>query len=121
MLEQFCLFGGVAIAVIGVVMMVMGSTFLGLIAIIAGAGLVLNHFSKKKRVDANRQSIENQYELKRNNGIQIIRAIIAEVVDFRAEFAGEDSKSKDVLDFLAGIRPEQYINMLPGSTRKVSL
>ncbi|MBQ3291232.1 MAG: hypothetical protein IJH43_02495 [Mogibacterium sp.] len=121
MFEQFCLFGGVAIAVIGVVMMVMGSTFLGLIAIIAGAGLVLNHFSKKKRVDANRQSIENQYELKRNNGIQIIRAIIAEVVDFRAEFAGEDSKSKDVLDFLAGIRPEQYINMLPGSTRKVSL
>ena len=81
--DQYCLYGGGVIAAIGLGMMVAGSMFLGLIAIIAGIGLILNHFSKKKKIEAGRQNIETQFEQKRTNGMQIIRATLAEVVDFR--------------------------------------
>lgn len=48
--DNFCLYGGGAIATIGLFMFMAGSGFLGLIAIIAGIGMVINHFSKKKKL-----------------------------------------------------------------------
>ena len=105
--DQYCLYGGGVIAATGLGMMVAGSMFLGLIAIIAGIGLILNHFSKKKKIEAGRQNIETQFEQKRTNGMQIIRATLAEVVDFRAEFAAKDAQSQQVIDFLEQITPEQ--------------
>ena len=105
--EKFCLYGGGAIAAIGLFMLIAGSGFLGLIAIIAGVGMILNHFSKKKQIEANRISIEEQIEKKRTSGSQIIRATLAEVVDFRIEFAEKDGESQKVIDFLEQISPEQ--------------
>ncbi len=119
--EKFCLWGGAAIGVIGLVMIVFGSVFLGLIAIIAGVGMVINHFSKKKQVAVNRQNISAQFAQKRTNGIQVIRAILAEVVDFRAEFAEKDSESQKVIDFLEQISPEQYVRKLADSNRRINL
>lgn len=119
--EQFCKWGGVAIGAIGLIMTIAGSGFLGLIAIIAGVGMVINHFSKKKRVEQNRQNIEAQFEEKRQKGSQIIRAILAEVVDFRAEFAEKDSESQKVLDFLEQISPEQYVRKLSDSNRRIKV
>lgn len=119
--EQFCKWGGIAIGAIGLIMTIAGSGFLGLIAIIAGIGMVINHFSKKKKVKQNRQNIEMQFEEKRQKGAQIIRAILAEVVDFRAEFAEKDSESQKVLDFLEQISPEQYVRKLSGSNRRIKV
>ena len=93
-------------------MMIADSGFLGLIAIIAGAGMIINHFSKKKKIEQNRQNIEAQFEEKRQKGSQIIRATLAEVVDFRAEFAEKDSESQKVVDFLEQVSPEQYVRKL---------
>lgn len=39
--EKFCLFGGIAIAVIGLLMLNSGSAFMGIIAVIAGIGMVI--------------------------------------------------------------------------------
>ncbi|MBR5826384.1 MAG: hypothetical protein IKY78_04795 [Clostridia bacterium] len=117
--EKFCLYGGAIIAVIGLIMMFTNNTFLGLIAIVAGIGMVINHFSKKKKVEANRQSVENQFEEKRKNGSQIILATLAEVVDFRAEFAEKDRESQKVIDFLEQISPEQYVRKLADSNRRI--
>lgn len=119
--EKFCLYGGAAIGVIGLIMMIAGNTFLGLIAIIAGIGMVINHFSKKKSIEINRQNIENQFEEKRTNGSQVIRALLAEVVDFRAEFAAKDSESQKVVDFLEQISPEQYVRKLADSNRRINV
>lgn len=119
--EQFCLYGGAAIAVIGLLMTLSGGGALGVIAMIAGAGLVINHFSKKKKLDFTRQNIETQFEEKRKNGIGIIRATLAEVVDFRAEFAKRDGESQKVIDFLDGISPEQYVKKLAGSNRRIDV
>ncbi len=117
--DNFCLYGGGAIAAIGLFMFVAGSGFLGLIAIIAGIGMVINHFSKKKKIEVTRQNIETQFEQKRTNGSQIIRATLAEVVDFRSEFSEKDAESQKVIDFLEQITPEQYVRKLSDSNRRI--
>ncbi len=117
--EQFCLYGGGAIGVIGLIMLLSGGGFLGLIAVIAGIGMVINHFSKKKNIEIRRQNLDAQFEEKRKNGSQIIRATLAEVVDFRAEFAARDSESEKVIDFLDQITPEQYVRKLADSNRRI--
>jgi len=119
--ENFCLYGGGAIGVIGFIMLVAGGGFLGLIAMIAGVGMIINHFSKKKKVEINRQNISEKFEEKRKNGTQIIRATLAEVVDFRAEFAQKDSESQKVIDFLEQITPEQYVKKLADSNRRINV
>lgn len=119
--EKFCLWGGAAIGGIGLIMLISGNIFLGLIAIIAGAGMVINHFSKKKKIEANRQNITVQFEQKRTKGAQIIRATLAEVVDFRTEFAEKDSESQKVIDFLEQISPEQYVRKLADSNRRINV
>lgn len=119
--EQFCLYGGIAVGVIGLVMLLFGNKFLGLIAVIAGVGMILNHFSKKKDIENKRQNIAERYEKKRSSGSEIIRATLAEVVDFRIEFADKDSESEQVIDFLEQLSPDQYVRKLATSNRRVKM
>lgn len=119
--EQFCLYGGIAVGVIGLVMLLFGNKFLGLIAVIAGVGMVLNHFSKKKDIENKRQNIAERYEKKRSSGSEIIRATLAEVVDFRIEFTDKDSESEQVIDFLEQLSPDQYVRKLATSNRRVKM
>lgn len=117
--DKFCLTGGAVVAAIGLFMILTGSTFLGLIAAVAGVGMMINYNSKKKQIETNRQNIETQFEAKRTNGVQIIRAVLAEVVDFRAEFAEKDAESQKVVDFLEQIAPEQYVRKIADSNRRI--
>ena len=118
--EQFCLIGGAVIGALGLLLM-FSNAFLGLIAIVAGVGMVINHFSKKKKIEVIRQNIDSQYEDKRRTGSEIIRAMLAEVVDFRAEFAQKDGESQKVLDFLEQITPDQYVRKLSDSNRRIKV
>lgn len=121
MFDQFCLFGGIAIAVLGILLIVTHHRILGAIAIIAGAGLVLSHFSKKKNVDTTRKNIEEGFRKKHADGEQILHALIAEIVDFRREFYGRDQESAKVLDFLGQISPDQYVRKLSESNRRIRI
>lgn len=117
--EEFCLIGGIIIGVIGFLALVFQNIFFGIVTFVAGIGMILNHFSKKKRIEANIENINKLFENKRTMGLEILRAVLAEVVDFRAEFAEKDMESKNVLDFLEQISPEQYVRKLSESGRKV--
>ena len=117
--EKFCLWGGIAIAAIGLIMLIAGSIFLGLIAMVAGIGMMINHSSKKKAMEGTRRTISAQFDQKRKNGTQVIRALLAEVVDFRAEFAAKDAESQKVLDFMDQISPEQYVRKLSDTNRRI--
>ena len=119
--DKFSLYGGIGIAAVGLIMMIFGQIFLGIIAIIAGVGLIIYHFSKKKKVAASRQNIETMYEDKRKSGAQIIRATLAEIVDFRAAFAEKDAESQKVIDFLEQISPDQYVRKLSDSSRRIKI
>lgn len=117
--EKFCLYGGGVIAALGAGMFAAGTVFLGLIAIIAGMGMIIYYFSNKKGIEAKRQSLEEKFEKKRRDGQKAIRATLAEVVDFRTEFAEKDAESQKVVDFLEQISPEQYIRKLSDSNRRI--
>lgn len=137
--EQFCLYGGGVIAAIGVGMTIAGMILssladssstaggigmivvLGLIAIIAGVGMMINYFSKKKQCEQNWQNAEKYFEEKRHRGEEIIRATLAEVVDFREEFIEKDAESQQVLDFLGQLTPEQYVRKLRESSRRIKI
>lgn len=121
MFVKYCLYGGAALGVLGLFYMASGSTFSGIVCILAGVGAVLHHFSDKKRIEQSRQQITDQYEHKKDQGGKIIRATIAEVVDFRHEFAERDAESQGVIDFLEKLSPEQYIKKLADSIRRVKM
>lgn len=119
--QQFCLYGGGVIAALGIIMAITGNLIFGLVIAIVGAGLVISHFSAKKNIETQRENTEKQFEEMRKNGTQIIRATLAEVVDFRAEFAEKDAESTKVVELIDGMSPDQYVKRLTESTRRIKM
>ncbi|MFR0986182.1 MAG: hypothetical protein ACLSFZ_06340 [Frisingicoccus sp.] len=119
--QQFCLYGGGVIAVLGIIMAITGNLIFGLVIAIVGAGLVISHFSAKKNLETQRENTEKQFEEMRENGTQIIWATLAEVVDFRAEFAEKDAESTKVVELIDGMSPDQYVKRLTESTRRIKM
>ena len=117
--QKFCLAGGAAVALLGVLMLFGAYQVMGVIAIIAGIGMIVYYHSSKNQVEVNQQKIRIELEAKRKNDSKIIRAVLAEVVDFREEFARKDGESEQVSDFLEQLSPDQYISRLSDSTRRI--
>jgi hypothetical protein len=117
--DQLCLYGGGVIGVVGLLMMFTGHLFLGIIAAVAGIFFVVKHFSSKKSIESDRQRITQDYENLTKNSIEILRALMAEIVDFIAEFNQKDARAADVVEFLEQISPEQYVRKLSGTRRHV--
>lgn len=118
--DKFSLFGGIAVAVLALISLI-GNPVMGVVLAIVGVGMVLHYFSRKKTVEQQRQNIIGQFKQKRENGIKIIRATVAEVVDFRIEFADRDQESEKVLDFLETLNADQYVNKIPEENRKIKV
>lgn len=116
--DQFCLYGGGAIGLIGLIsMFVPQGMFLGLIGTIAGAGMVIKHFSQKKKIGLKNQEINNNYDARHANGCKIIRGFTENVARFRKEFAERDAVGAKVTEFLNQISPELYVRKLADSGR----
>lgn len=126
---EFSLFGGGAIALLGLIIAIAGlvlnvenSSFgFGIIALISGVGLIFYYLSKKKEIKSRRKQIIDKYSQKETSGLQILRATLAEVVDFKEEFSAKDAESQDVLNFLEGITPDQYVKKLHDTSRKIKI
>lgn len=118
---ELCRIIGPVTAVLGLLLMFTGSTLLGILLAAAGAYMFYNNYITKAQIEKTRQELEVQYEEQRKTGTQIIRAILAEVVDYRAQFAEKDAESQQVLDFLEQINPEQYIIKQANSTRHINV
>ncbi len=119
--ESFCFIGGILIAIVGLFMAGTGNKLLGLISLIAGIGMIIKYYSANKKLNSAKKQIIEQFEKKRDDGSQIIRATLADVVDFRMEFAEKDSESEKVIDFLEQIRPDQYVRKRADSGRKIRI
>ena len=120
--DNFCLIGGAAIAVVGAIMAVIGgtgTTFLGILAVIAAIGLLVKFFVAKKAVDNGQVAIGAKFDELKTEGEKIIRATLAEVVDFRIEYKERESESEQVSDYLDTLSTEQYVNQLEGSNRRI--
>ena len=116
--EQFCLYGGGVILLYGIIKSFADKSF-ALITIILGIGSIVYHITAKQKIKKLIDKINNAYAQKLESGKQIIRATIAEIVDFRIEFSEKDAESKKVLDFFEQIKPEEYIRRLTNAERKI--
>jgi len=118
MFQQFCLYGGAAVILYGIVKTFMDKS-LAFITIIIGIGLIIYHFTSKSKLQKIIQQIIDAYDKKLESGQEVIRALMAEIVDFRVEFNERDAESTKVLDFFEQIKPEEYIKKLGKTERKI--
>lgn len=84
-----------------------------------GAGGGVTFLVAKKQTASSRKKIENDYTAFNANTQQLLRATLAEVVDWRREYAACDQGETKVTELLESITPEQYILNPHGSTRRV--
>ncbi len=117
--DQFCLYGGPVIGIVGLIMILRHSVFLGLLAVLAGIGLVMKYFSDKKKIENARIGITSKYETLITKSVETLRALMAEIVDFIAEFNQKDAQAARVIEYLEQISPEQYVRRLSGTRRHV--
>jgi hypothetical protein len=118
-LDRFSFIGGTLIGVIGLIMWFTTYASFGFFAIMIGIGMVINYIYKRIKSRKSIAHVETEYEIKRDMGLQILRATLAEVVDFRIEFLEKDSESQKVTDFLEQISPEQFVRKLSNTNRKI--
>ena len=117
--DMFLKYGGIGVILMGV-LMIFGSPLMGIVVMIFGTTMVLSHRGKNHAIVTNTETINIKYDDRLERGTQIIRAIIAEIVDYRLEFAEREKNSEKVIDFLEQISPEQYVKNM-NTTRKIKL
>lgn len=66
-----------------------------------------------------RNSIADQVEERRKRANAVLRGIMAETVDFRAEFKTEDDNSNLVMKFLDDINSDQFMSLSSGVARSI--
>lgn len=78
-------------------------------------------YGTTRRVAAARKELVAQFGQKLDSGTQILRALLAEVVDIREEFAVKDQESHKVSAFLQQLSPEQYVKRSATSRRRINV
>lgn len=117
--EQNCHYAGIACIAFGLIALAAKLTFFGVLLGIAGIALVYKHYSQEKNINSHRDVINSNYDTKKENGTKLLKATIAEIVDFRIEFSQYDAGSQEVLDMLNELSPDEYVRTLTGVTRHI--
>ena len=112
---------GLVIGLLGIGLCFDDSYFLGGIAIVAGILLYMKHSGTVSLMKTARENVKKQFVEKREKGSEIIRALLAEVVDFRSDFEQKDQKSSEVTTFLSELEPDQYVKKLAGDNRHIAI
>ena len=94
-----------------------GEVYWTAIGIAAGAVIFNAYIKAKKRMDSIHASITEEYQKQEEEGKQMLRGVIAEIVDYRTEIARLDAESEKVIDFLQGLNPAQFMASADGSRR----
>lgn len=126
--EEYCKWGGIGCLGIGALALLfsvlgggLAAFFIGLLSVVGGIGLLTKHYSKLKFVVAQKEQIEKQFEEKREKALMALKATIAEIVDYRKEFAQKEEESEKVIDYLDQISPDQYVKRVSGSPRRIGI
>lgn len=115
------IYGGIALAVLGIMFLFAGDIFTGLLSFIVGAVWAFGTNSKNNSVRQRRKDLVAQYDKTKQDGTNIIRQIMAEVVDYRDEFELVDAESTKVVTFLDELTPNQYIRSLKETSRHINV
>ena len=87
------------------------------LGIAAGAVIFNAYIKAKKRMDSIHARITEEYQKQEEEGTQMLRGVIAEIVDYRTEIARLDAESEKVIDLLQGLNPAQFRTSADGSRR----
>jgi hypothetical protein len=80
------------------------------VPILAVAAVAIYAFMEKSKADKNINATKAQMEDFRNKSITALNAAVAEIVDYRRNFADKDAEYSKVVDFFKDLKPEQYIS-----------
>ena len=94
-----------------------GEVYWTALGIAAGAVIFNAYIKAKKRMDSIHARITEEYQKQEEEGTQMLRGVIAEIVDYRTEIARLDAESEKVIDFLQGLNPTQFMASADGSRR----
>lgn len=94
-----------------------GEVYWTALGIAAGAVIFNAYIKAKKRMDSIHARITEEYQKQEEEGTQMLRGVIAEIVDYRTEIARLDAESEKVIDFLQGLNPAQFMASVDGSRR----
>ena len=94
-----------------------GEVYWTALGIAAGAVIFNAYIKAKKRMDSIHARITEEYQKQEEEGTQMLRGVIAEIVDYRTEIARLDAESEKVIDLLQGLNPAQFRTSANGSRR----
>lgn len=94
-----------------------GEVYWTALGIAAGAVIFNAYIKAKKRMDSIHARITEEYQKQEEEGTQMLRGVIAEIVDYRTEIARLDAESEKVIDLLQGLNPAQFRTSVDGSRR----
>ena len=94
-----------------------GEVYWTALGIAAGAVIFNAYIKAKKRMDSIHVRISEEYQKQEEEGTQMLRGVIAEIVDYRTEIARLDAESEKVIDLLQGLNPAQFMTSADGSRR----
>ncbi|WP_302815918.1 DUF456 domain-containing protein [Selenomonas flueggei] len=94
-----------------------GEVYWTALGIAAGAVIFNAYIKAKKRMDSIHARITEEYQKQEEEGTQMLRGVIAEIVDYRTEIERLDAESEKVIDLLQGLNPAQFIGSADGSRR----
>ena len=86
---------------------------------LVGAGGGVSYFVAKKQNDATKLTIQSHYDTSCQKTQQILKGTLAEIVDWRRDYAISAQKSGMVTELLEDITPEQYVLNPHGSARRL--
>ena len=94
-----------------------GEVYWTALGIAAGAVIFNAYIKAKKRMDSIHARITEEYQKQEEEGTQMLRGVIAEIVDYRTEISRLDAESEKVIDLLQGLNPAQFMASADGSRR----
>ena len=94
-----------------------GEVYWTALGIAAGVVIFNAYIKAKKRMDSIHARITEEYQKQAEEGTQMLRGVIAEIVDYRTEIARLDAESEKVIDLLQGLNPAQFRTSADGSRR----
>lgn len=103
--------GPIVTVIIGVLLFA-ASPILGVIGLVVASLWAFNIKSNNEKIRNNRTNLKEEYAEAVNNGEEVIRSLMAEVVDFRRELSAVDSQSENVNSFLDKLESASYVSSL---------
>jgi hypothetical protein len=103
-------------ALFGVVVLFQGTRLFGLLLLAVAGGLF---YMAKKNQKTARDKARQQIEAEQEGALRILRACLAELVDFRRAWASADAETDAVVAILESIHSDQHLHRRPEETRAV--